>query len=288
LATTVAWPGVEDRTARRAKPRYLLRMSLITTEREGAVATLWLDRPEKRNALDAAMMRELAAALDAVRDDLGVRAIVLRGRGPMFSSGIDHTLLLEVFQKSRSAPFPHLHADLQGVFDRLERMHRPVVAVLHGACMGMALELALACDLRLATADCVLGLPEIAFGILPDVGGTTRLTRLAGGGRAREMILTGKAVRARTAERWGVVNEVADDDADLARRLERLLGRLTSHPLSALGHAKHLIAAAEDTGAATALRLEGIFQEVLLAQPDLPSRFPQALAFLKKEMADPD
>ena len=145
--------------------------------------------------------------------------------------------------RSRTAPFPHLHADLQSVFDRLERMHRPVVAVLHGACMGMALELALACDLRLATAGCVLGLPEVAFGILPDVGGTTRLVRTVGPARARELILTGKAVRAETAERWGLVNEVATDEQDLARRLDRLLGRLGAHPLIALGHAKQLVAA---------------------------------------------
>ena len=263
-------------------------MSLVATERSGPTATLWLDRPQKRNALDAELMRSLAAALDAIRDDTSIRAIVLRGRGPMFSSGIDHTLLLEVFEKSRAAPFAHLHADLQGVFDRIERMHRPVVAVLHGACMGMALELALACDLRLATADCILGLPEIAFGILPDVGGTTRLTRLVGPARAKELILTGKAVRARAAAAWGVVNEVASDEADLARRLERLLARLCAHPLTALGHAKQLVATSVDSDVATSLRLEGIFQEVLLAQADLAARFPQAIAFLKNEMANPD
>jgi enoyl-CoA hydratase/carnithine racemase len=263
-------------------------MPVVTIDRSGPVATLWLDRPEKRNALDAALMRSLAEALDAVRDDAAVRVLVLRGRGPVFSSGIDHALLVEVFQKSRSAPFPHLHGDLQAVFDRIERMHRPVVAVLHGACMGMALELALACDLRLATAGCVLGLPEVAFGILPDVGGTTRLCRVVGPARARELILTGKAVRAETAERWGLVNEVAIDDEDLARRLDRLVARLAAHSPVALGHAKQLIAASVDADTATSLRLEGIFQEVLLSQPDLPARFPEAVAFIKREMADPE
>jgi enoyl-CoA hydratase/carnithine racemase len=262
--------------------------SHVTVERSGAVATVWLDRAEKRNALDSATMRALAAALDEVRDDASARVLVLRGRGPMFSSGIDHALLLEVFEKSRSAPFPHLHGDLQAVFDRLERMHRPTVAVLHRACMGMALELALACDLRLATADCVLGLPEIAFGILPDVGGTTRLVRAVGPARARELILTGKAVRAPLAGRWGLVNEVAADEADLARRLDRLLARLTAHPPVAVGHAKQLIAVSADADAATSLRLEGIFQEVLLASPELAARFPEAVAFLKKELASPD
>jgi enoyl-CoA hydratase/carnithine racemase len=249
---------------------------------------LWLDRAEKRNALDAALMRDLAAALDAIRDDGAARVLLLRGRGAVFSSGIDHNLLVEVFQKSRSAPFPHLHADLQAVFDRLERVHRPVVAVLHRVCMGMALELALACDLRVATADCVLGLPEVAFGILPDVGGTTRLVRVVGPARARELILTGKAIRAATAERWGLVNEVATDDADLERRLERLVRRLAAHSPIAIGHAKQLIAASAEVDAQTSLRLEGIFQEVLLAQPDVATRFPAAVAFIKQEMGDPD
>jgi enoyl-CoA hydratase/carnithine racemase len=208
-------------------------MPVVTIDRSGPVATLWLDRPEKRNALDAALMRSLAEALDAVRDDAAVRVLVLRGRGPVFSSGIDHALLVEVFQKSRSAPFPHLHGDLQAVFDRIERMHRPVVAVLHGACMGMALELALACDLRLATAGCVLGLPEVAFGILPDVGGTTRLCRVVGPARARELILTGKAVRAETAERWGqvdVLDRVQQLDPLLHRPLERLAPEIRPMP----------------------------------------------------------
>lgn len=263
-------------------------MALISIEREGPVTTLWLERPEKRNALDAALMRAVAEGLDSIRDDAATRVLVLRGRGPVFSSGIDHNLLVQVFEQSRSAPFPHLHGDLQAVFDRLDRMHRPVVAVLHRACMGMALELALACDLRIATADCVLGLPEVAFGLLPDVGGTTRLTSVVGPARARELILTGKSVTAATAERYGLVNEVASDDADLARRLTRLTARLAAHSPVALGHAKQLIAASADVDRATSLRLEGIFQEVLLAQPDLATRFPAALAFIKKEMADPD
>jgi len=176
-------------------------MALISIEREGPVTTLWLERPEKRNALDAALMRALAEGLDSVRDDAATRVLVLRGRGPVFSSGIDHNLLVQVFEQSRSAPFPHLHGDLQAVFDRLERMHRPVVAVLHRACMGMALELALACDLRIATADCVLGLPEVAFGLLPDVGGTTRLTSVVGPARARPRSEEVAAGRRRAHER---------------------------------------------------------------------------------------
>ncbi len=267
---------------------YDARMSLISIERSGPVATVWLDRADKRNALDAAMMRALAEALDGLRDDAEARAIVLRGRGPAFSSGIDHTMLVELFQRARTVPFPHLLGEIQEVFHRLERMHRPVIAVMHRACMGMALELAMACDFRIATADCVFGLPEVAFGIIPDVGGTTRMVRLIGEARAKELVMTGKAISAATAERYGLVHEVAADAADADRRLQRLVDRLTAHSPVAVGHAKQLVAASAETDRASSFRLEGIFQEVLLGQPDLAGRFPGALAFIKKEMADPE
>jgi enoyl-CoA hydratase/carnithine racemase len=260
--------------------------TVVVTERAGGIATIWLDRADKRNALDGQVMRELAAALDALRDDAAIRVIVLRGRGAMFSSGIDHSLLMEVMVKTRDVPFLHLHHDLQDVFHRMARVAKPIVAVLHGGAVGMALELALAADIRIATADCIMGLPEIAFGLVPDVGGTTRLVRAIGEPRARELILTGRLVRGRTAERYGLVHEVADDAADLERRVARTCERLVHHSAASLGLAKTLCAVSADTDAATSFRLEGVVQQTLLAQPDLAARFPTALAFLKARWAD--
>jgi enoyl-CoA hydratase/carnithine racemase len=262
-------------------------MSTCTVEIAGPVATLWLDRPDKRNALNDALMRDLAAALDRIRDDMSLRVIVLRGRGTVFSSGIDHSLLLEVMQKSRTVPFLHLHHDLQDVFHRIERLQRPVIAVLQKACVGMALELALACDFRVATADCVLGLPEIAFGIVPDVGGTTRLHRAVGPTRAKDLVMTGRLVRGTTAERIGLVHEVAENEADLERRVARLVERLTAHPALAVGMAKSLCAAAAESDAGTSFRLEGVYQQLLMSNPEvLAAQFPKALEFIKARMAD--
>ena len=259
--------------------------SVISIDRSGALATIWLDRADKRNALDRQVMNELAAALDAVRDDAAIRCLVLRGRGPMFSSGIDHQLLLEVFAKSREVPFLHLHHDLQEVFHRMARMTKPIVAILHGAAVGMALELALAADIRIATADCVLGLPEIAFGIVPDVGGTTRLVRTVGESRARELIVSGRLVRGRTAERYGLIHEVAEDAADLERRSGLACERLIRHPVVAVGLAKTLCSVSADSDAASSFRIEGIVQQALLAQPSLAGQFPAALAFIKAQWA---
>jgi enoyl-CoA hydratase/carnithine racemase len=260
-------------------------MPRIQLERSGPLATMWLDRPDKRNALDAEMMKAVTAALDEIGADRTVRVVAIRGRGPVFSSGIDHTLLLEVFGATKQTPFLHLHHQLQDTFHRMTRLHQPVIVAMQGACIGMALELALAADIRIATEDCALGLPEIAFGLVPDVGGTTRLVRAVGEPRARELILTGRLVRARTAERYGLVHDVVADAAALEHRLQQRVAQLTAHPPAALGLAKNLSQASADSATATSFRLEGMTQEALLAQPDLAARFQGALAFIKAQLA---
>lgn len=260
-------------------------MTTLQLEKAGALATIWLDRADKRNALDGDLMRALGAALDEVGGDPAVRAVILRGRGPVFSSGIDHTLLLEVFKESQRAPFLHLHHGLQDTFHRMSRLQKPVIAALHGVAVGMALELALAADIRIATASCVLGLPEIAFGIVPDVGGTTRLVRAVGEARARELILTGRLVRAGTAERYGLVHEVVADEDELARVAKARAEAIAQHPPGAVGLAKTLVQLSAETDAATSFRLEGIVQQALLGQPDLMTKFPAALAFIKAQLA---
>jgi enoyl-CoA hydratase/carnithine racemase len=256
----------------------------VTVER-GPITTIWLDRADKRNALDGTLMNALGAAFDALAGDRAVRVIVLRGRGPVFSSGIDHALLLEVFTASKTQPFLHLHHQLQETFHRMSRLAQPVIAALHGVCVGMALELALAADIRIATSDCVLGLPEVAFGIIPDVGGTTRLCRAVGEVRARELILTGRLVKATTAERYGMVHDVVLDPAALDHVVAERAAALAAHPPGALEMAKALCIASADSDAATSFRLEGIIQQGLIAQPDLAARFPAALAFIKAQLA---
>lgn len=257
-------------------------MPRIQLDRTGPVTTLWLDRADKRNAMDAAMMKELAAALDTVGADRDIRVVVLRAKGPVFSSGIDHSLLLEVFGAMQHSPWLHLHHQLQDVMHRMARLHQPIVAALHGTCIGMALELALAADIRIASEDCVLGLPEVALGLVPDVGGTTRLVRAVGEPRARELVLTGRMVKARTAERYGMIHEVADD---LDARVKATAEQLAAHSPTTLGLAKTLCQAAGETDAATSFRLEGVVQQALLAQPDLAQRMPAALAFIKAQIA---
>jgi enoyl-CoA hydratase/carnithine racemase len=260
----------------------------LEIERQGAVATLWLSREPKRNALDGALMRALAAAFDEIGVEPAIRVVVLRGRGPVFSSGIDHSLLLEIMQaRQQHQSILHLHHQLQDTFHRMARMQKPIIAALHGVCVGMALELALAADLRLASAECVVGLPEIAFGIVPDVGGTTRLIRAVGEPRARELILTGRLLRAATAERYGLLHDVYDDAAALDRAVAERAELLARHPPFAVGLAKTLCQLSVDTDAATSYRVEGVIQQTLLGQPELMQQFPLALAFIKAQLANP-
>lgn len=262
-------------------------MTRIALERSGSIATLWLDRTDKRNALDGAMMTELGASFDEIGGDKTIKVVVLRGRGSVFSSGIDHSLLTEVFGATQKAPFLHLHHQLQETFHKMSRLHQPVIAALHGVCVGMALELALAADIRIASEDCVMGLPEIAFGLVPDVGGTTRLVRAVGEPRARELILTGRMLKASTAERYGLVHEVTGSGDALGQRATAVAEQISAHSGTALGLAKTLCLASGEADAATSFRLEGVFQQVLLAQPDLMTRFPTALAFIKSQVGNP-
>ncbi len=257
---------------------------LVETEIRDGVATLLLNRADKRNALDRALMDSIAAAVDAVRDDPAVRVLVIRGAGPVFSSGIDHALLVEVFQKARSVPFSHLHHDLQEVFHRFERMRKPIIAAMHGVCAGMAFELALACDFRVATAECLVGLPEIHFGIVPDVGGTTRLTRAVGPVKARELIMLGSLIPAAEAARLGLVTEVAADAEDMDARVSALAAHLLALSPAALGHAKALVQQSAEIDARASYQLEGTVQEILLQQPDLGERMPRALQWIRDRL----
>src|SRR5919205_979940 len=163
-------------------------MALVETQDRGAVRHVVLNRPEKRNAFHADLVLAVGAALRAAADDPGTHCVVLRGEGPMFSSGMDLGAL----------------AELGGSPDALRPFRR--------ACIGGALELALACDLRVAAAGTVLGMPEVRLGLIPDVGGSSRLPQVVGLGRAKELVMTGKLIGAEDAERIGLANRVAPAD----------------------------------------------------------------------------
>lgn len=185
------------------------KSELIVCRRDGAIFEVTLNRPKQRNAITDDMMQAIAAAFDRAEREFsqGARVVIIRAAGRVFSSGID----LNQF----SAPEEHLRDNLfpftaryQTIFDKIERCSLPVICVLQGYCLGLALELALACDFRIAAERTKLGLPESRLGIIPDVGGTVRLVKLIGPARAKDLILTGRNFDLAQALDWGLVNAV--------------------------------------------------------------------------------
>jgi enoyl-CoA hydratase/carnithine racemase len=180
--------------------------SFIVTERRDAVFDIVLNRPDKRNAISLDMYAELDAVIVSASRLQGVRAVLVRGEGKAFSAGIDVTTFLafpQEYGENWQQQMRIITANFQEVLNRLERLELPTIALLHGYCLGLAMELALACDIRIAVDGTMLGLPETRLGIIPDVGGTTRLTRLVGPGRAKELIFTGRQIEASLAAEWG-------------------------------------------------------------------------------------
>jgi enoyl-CoA hydratase/carnithine racemase len=237
-------------------------MSIVTTEDRGAVRHVILNRPEKRNAMNQELLSALAQALREAGADTGVHCVVLRGEGPVFSAGVDLVeLMSSTGQAGMLRPFRNVFLECANL---CEEMAKPVVCQIHHTCVGGALEIALGCDLRIASSESKLGLPEVRFGIIPDVGGSTRLPAVVGLGRAKELIMTARMIDAVEAERIGLVNRVvAADELDSAT--EQLVGELTANSVIAVGRAKRVIDASARPTIAQSLEMEVSVQEYCVA-----------------------
>ncbi|ROR73162.1 enoyl-CoA hydratase/isomerase family protein [Bogoriella caseilytica] len=219
---------------------------LLLTTIDGPVGWLTLQREGKLNALSRELLLALEAALTDLESDPAVRVVVLTGAGTRaFSAGAD---LKEV---KGTEPAAFLAANLIGhrVFDRVRHSPLPVIAAINGLAAGGGLELALACDLRLAVTDARLGLPEVTVGVVPGWGGTWRLAEAVGAARARELILTGELIEADAAARLGLVSDVLPDGEALRRRAQGLGERMAGHSAEALARAKVLLGAGENPAA---------------------------------------
>jgi enoyl-CoA hydratase/carnithine racemase len=237
-------------------------MSIVVTEDRGAVRHIVLNRPEKRNAMNQVLLLALGRALRAAADDSSVHCVVLRGEGPVFSAGVD----LE--ELGSFAGDPAVLRPFRNVFlecaNLCESMAKPVVCQIHRTCVGGALEVALGCDLRIASSDSKLGLPEVKFGIIPDVGGSTRLPAVVGLGRAKELIMTARLIDAEAAERIGLVNRVVPA-AELEQATQALVDELLANSHIAVGRAKRVIDASARPTLAQSLEMEVAVQEYCVA-----------------------
>jgi enoyl-CoA hydratase/carnithine racemase len=240
-------------------------MSIVLSEDRGPVRHVVLNRPEKRNALDEALIRGLGEAFAAAAEDPEVRCVVVRGAGAMFSSGLDFAALGAL--AADPSRLRALRGPIRAAWNLLEEMPKPTIAQVHGACIGGAMELALACDLRTMAADALIGLPETRVGLIPDVGGSSRLPSVVGLGRAKELVMTGRLVDGTEAERIGLVNRVAPAD-ELDAATDALVGELLACGPVAVAHAKRVIDAAAKPALAASLELEVTAQAVCAATDD--------------------
>jgi len=237
-------------------------MSIVTTEDRGAVRHVVLNRPEKRNAMNQDLLRALAAALRDAAAEERVHCVVLRGEGPDFSAGVDlNELAAAANTPGRLRPFRENFLQCPNL---CEEMAKPVVCQIQRTCVGGALEVALGCDLRVASSDARLGLPEVKFGIIPDVGGSSRLPAVVGLGRAKELIMTGRTIDAGEALRIGLVNRVGAPE-DLERATQELVDELLANAHVAVGRAKRVIDASARPALAATLELEVAVQEYCAA-----------------------
>jgi len=197
-------------------------MDNVRTENRDGVLVITIDRPKVLNALNALTVREIGEAFEAARDDESVKAVILTGAGEKaFVAGADINELAQATPMSGKATAEKG----QRVFFNIERFPKPVIGAINGFALGGGCELALACHIRIASENAQLGLPEVTLGIIPGYGGTQRMARLLGKGKALELILTGDRIGAADAEHIGLVNRVVPADQlmtvceELARKI---------------------------------------------------------------------
>jgi enoyl-CoA hydratase/carnithine racemase len=240
-------------------------MGLVEIEDRGAARHVVLSRAEKRNAMNRELVEGLGEAFrDAAADD-SVRVVVVRGDGPMFSSGMDLADL-----RSLSEDPDRLRAfrgPILSVWNLAEEMTKPTICQIHGACIGGAMELALACDMRVMAEDAVAGLLETRIGLLPDVGGCSRLPAVVGLGVAKELIMTGRVMDGHEAHRVGFANRIAPAD-ELDAATQSLCDELLACAPLAVGLAKRVMDSAAKPALAATLEQEVTSQHLLARSDD--------------------
>ncbi|RLI08524.1 crotonase [Candidatus Bathyarchaeota archaeon] len=237
----------------------------IKVERDEDILWITLNRPHRLNAFNDVMVMELSDALDRAEEDPGVRCVIIIGEGDRaFSAGADVTMFPKL------TPQKAVDASRLGqeVFSKVESMSKPVIAAINGYALGGGLELALACDFRIAAEHAELGNPEIRLGILPGWGGTQRLVRLVGLAKAKEIVLLGDRIPAEEALKIGLVNKVVPFEK-LREEARALAKRLCEGPPLAIKYAKWLLNFGTQAPLDIGLRLESGIFGVLFTTKDM-------------------
>ena len=253
----------------------------ISIERSGAVATLWLDRPDKLNALDRPMWSAIPAAVAGLDADPEVRTIVLAGRGKGFCAGID---LLDHAPHigtggSLSGRGESAVGRRQALYEDIRRYQlaascfantrKPVIAAVHGVCLGAGMDLITACDIRLASADATFSVRETKVAMVADIGTLQRLPRLVGDGVARELVFTGCDIDAARARKIGLVNEILPDQAGLMARAQAMAQEIAANSPLAVQGSKQVLGCASRREVEAGLDYVALWNAAFLHSEDL-------------------
>jgi enoyl-CoA hydratase len=239
---------------------------IVEKKDEEGVGKIILNREDAMNALDEKTYEDLWVAVEDVRTDEGMRAVVITGAGKAFCAGLD----LKYGAKITGMSGVELRATMRKIQDtfRLERLEKPVIAAINGYALGNGCDLALACDFRIAAEEARFGMTYSQLGLIPDVGGTYRLTKLVGVSKAKELIFTGEMIDAKEAQRIGMVDKVVAG-ADLEPSAMQLAKKLAKCAPVAIGLAKMAINNAIDTDLKSALEYELYGQSLCFQTEDV-------------------
>lgn len=250
---------------------------VFTIERDGSVATLWLDSPERRNAMGPAFWADLPHAMGVLSDEDAVRAVVLAARGPAFTVGLDlktmGPLLLQQTQNGSDAQQKRAMLRevkrLQAAISSVAQCPKPVIAAVHGHCLGGGIDLITACDIRLAAADATFSVRETKMAIVADLGTLQRLPKIVPQGHVAELVFTGKDIAAERARQIGLVNDIYPD-AEVLWEAARALAReiAANSPLAVQG-SKAILRASEGRTIDEALDYVALWNTSFLQSNDL-------------------
>lgn len=252
----------------------MITFANIEVVKKSQISYIMINRPERRNALNKETLDEIIEALEELRQDESVGCVIFTGKGDKsFAAGADIGQLRE-----KTALDALNNGGMQQVYNQIEAFEKPTIAMINGYALGGGCELAMSCDIRVASANAKIGLPELNLSIIPGAGGTQRLARIVGKGKALEMILMGKIIDANEAFRIGLVSEVTSPE-ELEAKAEEIAAQILAKGPLAVKLAKIAVNLGTDVDMKTGLMIEKLAQAILFSSED---KTEGTTAFLEK------